>query len=135
MRAVNFDEDGLFSQNEKIDPAATDHGLELVMDVELFEQVPELQLGRVLGQNAFPLIVEELGERHHSSSKNFEPSQLGRTVFVGEFEVAGDGHYCCLISSRSMAVDLKFLCASKGSMITGLIASTTLDASIRYICK
>ena len=54
-------------------------------------------------------------------------------LFDDGFQVASVGHYWRLIASRRTAVDLKFPCASNGSMTMGLIVSIIFDASIRYI--
>jgi hypothetical protein len=71
MTAVDFDKDELFAQDKEVNPAASDRGLELIMDMELFQEFLKLQFGGVPGPNAFPLVFEKLSERcGHFSSKH-----------------------------------------------------------------
>jgi len=70
MLAIDLHKNEMLSQDQEVDPAASDHGLKLIVNVELFQQFPELQFGGALRPHAFTLILEELGERCcHFSSK------------------------------------------------------------------
>jgi hypothetical protein len=63
--AIDLHEYEPLAQDQEVDPAASDHGLELIVNLELFQELPELKFGRVLVP-----VVEELGERCcHISSK------------------------------------------------------------------
>jgi len=70
MHAVDLHKNELLSQDQEIDSATSDHRLELIVNVELFQELPELQFGRAHCPHAFSLVLEELGKRCcHSSSK------------------------------------------------------------------
>ena len=70
MHAVDLHKNELLSQDQEIDSATSDHRLELIVNVELFQEPPELQFGWALCPHAFSLIFEELSERCcHFSSK------------------------------------------------------------------